>query len=73
MKLKYKCIETKCMPNGKKTIKKVFVNNGKGYKSVTKFKKGKRTFSIKKTICKSHMNSIHAGKFIPGLFKDCKQ
>ena len=72
MKLsKYNCTETKCMPNGEKVIRKVVIKNGKGHKSVTKYKRGKRTFSAKKQICSAHMNSIHDGKFVPGLFKDC--
>lgn len=74
MKLtKYNCIETKCMPNGEKVVRKVSLKNGKGYKSVTKYKKGKRMFTAKKPICTSHMESIHQGKFIPGLFNDCKK
>jgi len=73
MKLsKYNCTETKCMPNGEKVIRKVVIKNGKGHKSVTKYKRGKRMFTAKKPICPAHMESIHDGKFVPGLFKDCK-
>ena len=68
----YENTETKIQSGGKKTVRKVSIKNGKGYKSVTKYHKGKKTSSIKKPIHTSHINSIKIGKFIPGLFVDCK-
>lgn len=62
--------ETKIQSGGK-TIRKVHIRNGKGYKSVTKYYKGKRIGTIKKPIHKEHINLIKIGKFIPGLFLDC--
>jgi hypothetical protein len=55
-----------------KIVRKVSIKNGKGYKSVTRYHKGKKTGSSKKTIHKSHIASIKNRKFIPGLFLDCK-
>jgi len=60
------------LQNGGKIVRKVFIKKGKGYKSVTKFRKGKRVSSVKKPIHKSHIQIIKNGKFIPGLFLDCK-
>jgi hypothetical protein len=58
--------------NGGKTVRKVYIKKGKGYKSVTKYHKGKKIGTSKKPIHKSHINLIMVGKFIPGLFSDCK-
>ena len=55
-----------------KIVRKVSIKNGKGYKSVTKYHKGKKTGSSKKSIHKSHIVSIKKREFIPGLFLDCK-
>jgi len=55
-----------------KIIRTVSIKNGKGYKSVTKYHKGKKTGSSKKPIHSSHMRSIKKREFIPGLFLDCK-
>ncbi len=67
----YENVEVKS--NGKmKTIRKVSVKNGKGYKSIIKYKNGKKISSVKKPIHLEHMEMIHGGQFIPGLFKDCK-
>jgi hypothetical protein len=61
------------LQNGGKIIRKVSIKNGKGHKSVTKYHKGKRVYSIKKSIHNSHIKCIRKGKFIPGLFKDCNK
>ena len=55
-----------------KIVRKVSIKNGRGYKSVTKYYKGKKTGSSKKPIHKSHIVSIKKREFIPGLFIDCK-
>lgn len=57
---------------GGKIVRKVSIRNGKGYKSVTKYHKGKKIHTIKKPIHKSHIQLISLGTFIPGLFTDCK-
>lgn len=57
---------------GGKVVRKVSIKNDKGYKSITKYRKGKKMFSIKKPIYKEDIKLIKKGKFIPGLFNDCK-
>ena len=57
---------------GIKIVKKVSVKKGKGYKSITKYKRGQKINSIKKPIHTKHMNMIKGGRFITGLFNDCK-
>lgn len=56
---------------GVKVVRKVSIKRGKGYKSVTKFRRGKKISSSKKPIHIDHMNMIKRGQFITGLFKDC--
>ena len=63
--------EVKHQQNGGKIVRKVYIKNGKGYKSVTKYHKGKKIGTTKKTLHKSHIDLIQIGKFIPGLFSDC--
>lgn len=69
--MNYNNTEVKNTQNGGKIIRKVSIKNGKGYKSVTKYHKGRKVGSVKKPIHKDHMNLITMGKFIPGLFSDC--
>ena len=67
----YKNHEVKMINHGSKVLRKVSIKNGRGYKSVTKYHKGKKTSTIKKPIHKDHIELIKKGKFIPGLFLDC--
>jgi hypothetical protein len=71
MNFNYENTEVKTMSGGSKIVRKVSIKNGKGYKSVTKYRKGKKTGTIKKPIHKAHIELIQIGKFIPGLFLDC--
>ena len=64
--------EIKAQSGGKKIVRKVSIKNGRGYKSVTMYHKGKKTSSIKKPIHKAHIMRIKSRKFIPGLFSDCR-
>ena len=57
---------------GKKIVRKVSIKNGKGVKIVSKYHKGKHLGTVKKTIHKEHMEMIGIGKFVKGLFGDCK-
>jgi hypothetical protein len=57
---------------GKKIVRKVLIKNGKGYKSVTMYHKGKKISSIKKPIHTTHIMQIKSRKFIPGLFSECR-
>jgi hypothetical protein len=68
----YENKEVKNQNGGKKTVRKVTIKNGKGYKSITKYSRGKKVGSVRKPIQKSHIEMIRMGKFIPGLFLDCK-
>jgi hypothetical protein len=70
-KFNYQNIEVKTMTGGRKVVRKVSIKNGKGYKSVTKYRKGRKTKTVKKPIHKDHICLIKNGKFIPGLFSDC--
>jgi hypothetical protein len=58
---------------GGKIVRKVSIKNGKGYKSVITYKKGKKVCAIKKSIHGDHIEMIKNRKFIPGLFSDCKR
>lgn len=60
------------LQKGGRVIRKVIIKKGKGYKSITKYRNGKKLFTIKKPIHKQHIRLIKKGKFIPGLFNDCK-
>ena len=68
----YDNTEVKSQNGGKKVVRKVTIKNGKVYKSVTKYHKGRKISSVKKPIHKSHVSLIKSGKFITGLFSDCK-
>jgi len=58
------------MTGGKKITHKVHIKNGKGYKSVTHVRHGKRVHHSRKSLSTNEMSLIKIGKFIPGLFKD---
>jgi hypothetical protein len=67
----YENTETKIQSGGK-VVRKVSIKKGTGYKSVTKYRKGKKLYTVKKPIHKEHIQLIEKGKFIPGLFQDLK-
>lgn len=69
----YQNTEVVKQSGGQKTVRRVTIKNGKGKKSVTYYKKGKRVGTVVKPIHPSHVNLILAKKFIPGLFSDCKK
>jgi hypothetical protein len=64
--------ETKVQGGGKKIVRKVSIKNNKGYKCVTHYYKGKRIGATKKHLRSDEIHLIKNGKFIPGLFSDCK-
>ena len=66
----YSNVEIKYDKNGDKTVRKVNIADGRGYKSITHYKGGKR-HTVRKSINKSHIKLIKNGKFVPGLFADC--
>jgi hypothetical protein len=59
-----------CMTGGTRIVRTVSIKNGKGYKSITEYRNGKKTGTIKKPIHDDHINMIKTKKFIPGLFSD---
>jgi hypothetical protein len=70
-KFNYENVEIKQI-GGTKVVRKVTIKRGKGYKSITKYNKHRKISHIKKPIHKEHINMIKCGKFIVGLFDDCK-
>lgn len=56
-----------------KIVRNVTIRRGKGHKSVTKYNGGKRIYSVKKKLRRCDVSSIKKGKFIKGLFDDCKK
>jgi len=68
----YTNTEVKKQMGGAKIVRKVSIKNGKGYKSITKYSRGRKVKSVKKQIHKDDIGMIKLGKFIPGLFSDCK-
>ena len=71
MDFNYENTEVHGQMGGGKIIRKVSIKKGKGYKSVSRFKNGKKVATIKKPIHKDHIKLIKQRKFIPGLFSDC--
>jgi hypothetical protein len=67
----YENVETKQI-GGVKIVRKVSIKRGKGHKSITKYSRGKRIHSVKKPIHTRHLKMIKNGKFVNGLFNDCK-
>ena len=55
-----------------KTLRKVVIKKGKGYKSISYYKNGKLVRTIKRKLPLDHVNMIKNKQFIPGLFSDCK-
>ena len=57
---------------GKRTVRKVHIRGKTGYKSITKYVGGKRRGSVRHKLQSHEIDKIKEGKFIPGLFRDCK-
>lgn len=68
--MNYTNTETR-MTGGMKVVRKVSVKNRKGYKRITKYRRGKKVSDVKMPISPEHVDKICAGEFIRGLFKDC--
>jgi len=67
----YSNLDTK-QKGGRKTVRNVTIKNGKGHKSISQYKKGKKMYSVKKPLTIVEIVTIQRGQFIPGLFSDCK-
>jgi hypothetical protein len=70
-KFSYKNTQS-CVVGGKKTVRNVTIKNGKGYKKISEYYRGKHKRTSKKPLKNEEMQMIQIGKFIPGLFNDCK-
>jgi hypothetical protein len=68
----YNNTEVKHNQSGGKVVRKVSIKKGKGYKSISRYHRKKHIGTIRKTLKKSEMQMIKLGKFIPGLFNNCK-
>jgi hypothetical protein len=69
---KYDNTEIVGIQSGGKIVRKVSIKNGKGYKSISRYHKRKHAGTIKKNLKTAEIQMIKLGKFIPGLFNDCK-
>lgn len=58
---------------GKKTVRNVTIKNGKGYKKISEYFRGRHRRTSKKPLKNEEIQLIQLGKFIPGLFKDCEK
>ena len=56
----------------KKTVRKVLVNNKKGYKSISKFRNGKHVKTVKRPLKPKEIKCVKEKKFLPKLFDNCK-
>jgi len=68
----YNNFEEKHLQNGGKIVRKVSIKKGKGYKSISKYHRKKHIGTVRKTLKTAEIQMIKLGKFIPGLFKNCK-
>jgi len=68
----YNNTEVKNIQSGGKIVRKVSIKRGKGYKSISTYHKKKHTGTARRTLKTAEIQMIKLGKFIPGLFKNCK-
>ena len=71
-KFNYSNIEEKNNQFGGKIVHRVSIKKGKGYKSISKYHRKKHMGTVRKTLKNAEIQMIKLGKFIPGLFKNCK-
>lgn len=71
-KFHYNNTEEKNIQHGGRIVRKVSIKNGKGYKSISQYHKKKHVGTVRKTLKSSEIKMIRGGKFIPGLFMNCK-
>jgi len=53
-------------------MRKVVIKGGKGYKSVSRKQHGRKNRTIKRLLKQHEIADIKRGRFIGGLFTDCK-
>jgi hypothetical protein len=69
---KYENIEQVKTQGGGKIVRKVSIKQGKGYKSISRYHRKKHTGTVRKALKTGEIQMIKMGKFIPGLFNNCK-
>ncbi len=67
----YENVEVHKTRGGGKIVRKVSIKNGKGFKSVSRFHRGKHLGTVRRPLTKKHVTLILVRRFIPGLFSDC--
>jgi hypothetical protein len=72
MKTEYDNTEVIKTQSGGKIVRKVSIKNGKGYKSISRYHRKKHTGTVRKALKTGEIQLIKLGKFIPGLFNNCK-
>jgi hypothetical protein len=68
----YNNTEVKTNQFGGKIVRNVSIKKGKGYKSIVNYHRKKHIGTVRKTLKPAEIEMIKLGKFIPGLFKNCK-
>jgi hypothetical protein len=58
--------------SGGKIVRNVTIKNGKGYKSISRYHRKKHIGTVRKKLKTGEIRMIKLGKFIPGLFRNCK-
>ena len=71
-KTSYDNVEVIQQGGGRKKVRRVTIRGGKGKKSVSYYRRGKRVETVSQPIHPVHVGLILAKRFIPGLFADCK-
>lgn len=56
----------------RKTVRSVIIRNGKGYKKMAMYNRGRCRKTVRRKLSDEHIADIQRGKFIKGLFDDCK-
>ena len=67
----YESVQTH-MAGGKIQVRNVTIKNGKGYKSVSRYCKGKCNSTVKRRLLLKDIEMIQRHQYIPALFKDCR-
>lgn len=67
----YENTEVRKMHGGRKIVRKVSIKRGKGFKSITRYHRGKHLGTVKKTLPPHQVRLILVRKFVPNLFSDC--
>ena len=64
--------EVRVLRNGAKSIRRVVIRGGAGFKSVT-HKKGKKHRTVTFKLNRVEIDHIKSGKFVKGLFDECNR